>query len=164
MKRRAQAGFTYLALMLAVLVMGVMLAALGEAWHAAAQRDKEAQLLFAGNQMRNALMQFYVHSPAQALRHPASLEALLRDERTAAVRRYLRKIEVDPMTGKPEWGLVRGAHGEIYGVHSLSETRPLKQGGFARADRAFAGAGKYSEWVFMFSPGQFTLPQAGAAR
>jgi type II secretory pathway pseudopilin PulG len=154
MRRADQAGFTCLALLATVVVMGIVLAALGQAWQAAAQREKEAQLLFAGHQMRMALVQYYQRSPPQAPRHPPTLEALLKDERSLAVRRYLRRIEIDPMTGKAEWGLVRDANGWIYGVHSLSAARPLKQGNFARADRSFTGAKSYSDWVFMVTAAQ----------
>lgn len=154
LRQPPQRGFTYLGLMVAVAVAGVALAALGEGWHVALQREKEAQLLFAGGQMRAALSAYYRYSPPQARRHPGSLEELLMDERSAELRRYLRKIYVDPMTGKAEWGLVRGAGGEIYGVHSLSDGKPVKRDNFARADRHFAAAQKYSEWIFMFSPGQ----------
>jgi len=157
MRRPPDAGFTYLALMMAVLVMGVALARLGEGWRAAGQREKEAQLLFVGQQMRSALVQYYLHSPPGAVRHPASLEELLEDRRVPGMRRYLRRIEVDPLTGTPEWGLVRDAQGRIYGVHSLSGAKPLKQANFRRADRNFAGAAKYSDWVFMFAPGQMAI-------
>jgi len=158
MQRRREHGFTYLSLMMAVLVMGVALAALGEGWRAAGQREKEAQLLFAGQQMRSALVQYYLHSPPGAVRHPASLEELLEDRRLPGMRRYLRRIEADPLSGKPEWGLVRDAQGRIYGVHSLSDARPFKQANFRRAERNFAGAAKYSDWVFMFAPGQLATP------
>lgn len=149
-----QGGFTYLGLMIAIVIMGLVQASLAEAWHADAQREKEKELLFAGDQMRAALNLYYTHSPPSSLRHPLRLEDLLQDSRSPSTRRYLRKIYPDPITGKPEWGIIRGAGGEIYGVHSLSELRPLKQGDFARANKQFAGAQKYSEWVFMLAPGQ----------
>jgi type II secretory pathway pseudopilin PulG len=149
-------GFTYLGLLIAVAVLGLVQAALAEAWHAAARRDKEQELLFAGNQMRAALQLYYAHSPAKSLRYPLHLEDLLQDSRQPSTERYLRKIYVDPMTGAPEWGLIRGAGGEIYGVHSLSDLKPLKQGHFARANKRFEGAQKYSEWLFVVAPGQGT--------
>lgn len=148
-------GFTYLGMMIALIIMGLVQAALAEAWQAGAQREKEKELLFAGNQMRAALNLYYAHSPAKSLRHPLRLEDLLQDSRTPSHQRYLRKIYPDPITGKPEWGIIRGVGGEIYGVHSLSALRPLKQGDFARANKNFAGAQKYSEWVFMLAPGQW---------
>jgi type II secretory pathway pseudopilin PulG len=147
-------GFAYLGVLVAIAIMGLVQAALAEAWHADARRDKERQLLFAGNQMRAALESYYAQSPPNAPRHPLHLDDLLRDARQATNARYLRKVYPDPITGTAEWGLIRGVGGEIHGVHSLSELRPLRQGGFARANQHFAGAQKYSQWVFMAAPGQ----------
>jgi type II secretory pathway pseudopilin PulG len=148
-----QAGFTYIALLVAIVVMGLVQAALAEAWHTDAQREKEQELLFAGNQMRAALNQYYAHSPPKSLRQPLRLEDLLQDARAPGVQRYLRRIYRDPVEGTAQWGIIRGAGGEIHGVHSLSAARPLKQGGFDMANRRFNGAQKYSEWVFMAASG-----------
>ncbi|WP_431112938.1 type II secretion system protein [Variovorax paradoxus] len=79
--------------------------------------------------------------------YPGSLDELLRDERFPGIRRHLRKIFVDPMTGKAEWGLVQVA-GRIVGVHSLSTAVPIKQAGFDGDDHSFAGAQSYAGWVF----------------
>lgn len=136
--------------------MGLMQASLAAAWDAHARREKETELLFVGNQIREALNLYYAHSPPKALRQPLQLEDLLRDARTPTHERYLRKIYPDPVTGKGEWGIIRGGGGEIHGVHSLSERKPLKQGGFAKADKNFAGAQKYADWVFMATPGRST--------
>ncbi len=149
-----EAGFAYLGLLVAIAVMGVVQAALCEAWHADARREKEQQLLFAGGELRAALELYELRSPPNAPRQPQQLEDLLKDPRQPSTMRYLRKVYADPITGRAEWGLVRGAGGEIRGVHSLSEQRPLKQAGFARAERRFAGAQKYSEWMFMAAPGR----------
>jgi type II secretory pathway pseudopilin PulG len=147
------AGFAYLGLLIAIAIMGLVQASLAAGWHADARREKERELLFAGNQIRQALNLYYAHSPAKAPRHPLQLEDLLLDPRTPTHERYLRKVYPDPITGKAEWGIIRGAGGEIHGVHSLSDRQPLKQGGFARADKNFSGAQQYSEWVFMAGPG-----------
>ncbi|TFW32301.1 type II secretion system protein [Massilia horti] len=151
-------GFVYAAVLVALVVMGIALAALGDAWNGIARRERERELLFAGHQFRDALMQYYRHSPPGAPRHPYQLADLLRDPRVPAMRRYLRKIYTDPITGSAEWGLARGADGAIYGVYSLSQERPLKHGRFARTDQNFVAAATYAEWVFMFSPGQAAAP------
>jgi type II secretory pathway pseudopilin PulG len=155
-----QAGFTYIALLVAVAVMGLVQAALAVAWHNDLQREKEQELLFAGTQIRAALNLYYARSPAGSVRQPARLEDLLQDARTPANQRYLRKIYRDPVDGRAEWGIIRGAGGEIHGVHSLSAARPLKQGGFDLANRRFSGAQKYSEWVFMAAPGPSAVAPA----
>lgn len=149
-----QTGFTYLGLMMAIAIMGLVQAALAQAWHAEARRQKEQELLFAGNQIRAALQLYYTHSPAKSPRYPLRLEDLLRDPRQPSTERYLRRIYPDPITGTPEWGLIRGADGEIHGVHSLSDLKPLKQGHFTKADKRFEGAQKYSEWLFVMAAGQ----------
>jgi type II secretory pathway pseudopilin PulG len=152
-----QHGFAYLGLLVAIAIMGLVQAGLCEAWHADARREKEQQLLFAGGELRAALESYYLRSPPGSLRQPLRLEDLLADARKPSTERHLRKLYPDPVSGKAEWGLIRGAGGEIHGVHSLSDQTPLKQGGFDRANRRFAGAQKYSEWVFMAAPTRSSL-------
>lgn len=144
-------GFTYIGVLILVAMMSMALAAAGEVWHTASKRDKEQELLFIGGQYRRALAQFDARTPGNARRAPLSLEELLQDPRYPATRRYLRKIYLDPMTGKAEWGLIAGPDGEIYGVHSLSEDEPLKKANFRLADKAFEGKTKYSDWIFTAS-------------
>lgn len=148
---RRETGFTYFALIVLVMVMGMALAASGEVWHTAQKRENERELLFVGNQYRQALTQYYLHSPGKATRHPTSLDDLLLDPRYPDPRRYLRKLYPDPITRSPNWGLVTGPQGEIVGVHSLSDDEPVKQSGFKPADKGFEGKTKYSEWLFMES-------------
>ncbi|MDD2700757.1 MAG: type II secretion system protein [Sideroxydans sp.] len=149
-----QFGFTYLILLALIAIMGVMMMAAGQVWHTVQQRDKEQELLFVGNQFRQALNGYYEHSPERAPRYPMQLEDLLKDPRYPSTRRYLRKIYRDPISGSDQWGLVRGADGEIYGIHSLSEEMPIKKGNFTLADKNFEGKEHYADWVFMPIPGQ----------
>lgn len=142
-------GFGYIGLLILVAMMSAALAGAGEVWHTAQQREKEQELLFAGGQFRRAIAQYYANTPGKARRYPLHLEELLKDPRHPGVRRYLRKIYLDPMTGKAEWGLVTGPGGEIYGVYSRSQDAPLKRAGFRIAEKDFEGRTKYSEWVFM---------------
>ena len=148
-ERRRARGFSYIGLLILVAVMGIALAAAGEIWHTALKREKEQELLFVGGQFRRAIEQFYRNTPGQARRYPLHLEELLRDPRHPETRRYLRKIYLDPMTGGTEWGLVTGPGGEIFGVYSLSEEKPLKRAQFRLAEKDFEGKTKYTEWVFM---------------
>jgi len=145
-------GFTYIGVLVLVVLMGIALASAGEVWHTMQQREKEQQLLFIGHQFRLALKRYADHTPAKGRRQPLHLEELLLDPRHPGIQRYLRQIYLDPMTGSPEWGLITGPGGEIYGVHSLAEGEPLKKGHFDLADRHFEGSMKYSDWVFTYSP------------
>jgi type II secretory pathway pseudopilin PulG len=161
-----QRGFTYLTILFVIAFMGIGLALTGEVWQSVALREKEAQLLYAGNQYRRAIERYYLGGLRQ---YPRSLEDLLKDPRKPNTERYLRKLYFDPVTGSAEWGIVKTPDGTaIMGVYSQSELKPLKTAGFGVADRAFEGATKYSDWKFVYQPAGQQVPvqalqQPGAA-
>ena len=153
MKRlRTQSGFTYLAALLAVALMGFGLATAGMVWHTTQQREKERELLFVGDQFRQAIEIYYQISPGVGKRYPRSLEALLQDDRFPAGHRYLRQVYADPLTGKLEWGTVAAPDGGVMGVYSLSEEIPIKTGNFSDLDKDFEGKHKYVDWKFIYLP------------
>lgn len=159
-RRRAEAGYTYLMLLFGVAAMGLFAAGAAEGWATLAQRERERELLFAGNQYREALRRYYAAIPDAAQRHPAKLEDLLEDTRFAGMRRHLRQLYPDPMTGQADWVLLRqGEH--IVGVHSRATGKPMKQSGFEKRDEEFAGAGSYIDWKFVAAAGS-AREQAGA--
>ena len=51
----AQRGFTYLALLVAVALLGIGLAAGSELWSQTRQREREQELLYIGAQFRRAI-------------------------------------------------------------------------------------------------------------
>ena len=144
-------GYTYLMVLFMIAIMGVMLAAGSQVWYQAAQREKERDLLFIGNQFRQAIGQYYLRSPGSVKKYPDALEDLLKDGRQLATQRYLRKIYRDPITGEAEWGLVQVAGSGITGVYSLSQEEPLKSSNFRLDDAALDGAAKYSDWKFVYT-------------
>jgi type II secretory pathway pseudopilin PulG len=144
-----EAGFTYIALLIVVAIMGVWLAATANVLHLRVQRDKEQELLYIGHEFRQALEHYASSSVGAARRLPLRLEDLLLDERQLEKRRHLRRIYLDPMTGTAEWGVVTRADGQIMGVHSLSTAEPVKTAGFEARDQAFTGKHSYADWVFM---------------
>jgi type II secretory pathway pseudopilin PulG len=148
---RAQRGFTYVGLLLAVALAGVALAAAGTLWSTTAKRDREVELLFVGDQFRRAIDAYYEGTPG-AKRFPQRLEDLVEDKRLPVTRRYLRRIYADPMTGAPDWDLVRLPDGAIVGVRSRSEGKPLKTANFAPHEASFANAATYRDWVFSPAP------------
>lgn len=150
-----QAGFTYLAIIFVIAIMGVMLAEVGINWTQDGQREKERQLLFVGNQYRQAITLYYERTPGAVKRYPANLEDLLLDERYSTPQHYLRKLYRDPITNQHQWGLVVAPEGGIMGVHSVSGERPIKTAEFDYANRTFEGAQHYSDWQFIYvSPSQ----------
>lgn len=142
---RSERGFTYLTALFLVAALGAGLAVTGEIWSQARQREKEAELIWIGNQFKQAIGLYYQRSPGAVKRYPEKLEDLLEDKRYLTTQRYLRRIYSDPITGRPLWGLVAAPGGGIVGIYSLSEAKPIRSG-------AVAGAASYREWRFEYAP------------
>lgn len=100
---RLENGFVYLWALFSVVLAGVVMAGAGQVWQVKAQREKEAELLYVGEQFRAAIMSYYNTGTKQ---YPESLEDLLQDKRAPAIKRHLRKIYLDPLTNTAEWGLI----------------------------------------------------------
>lgn len=140
---RRERGFTYLAALLLVAVTGAGLVSAVELWSHARQREKEAELIWIGEQFRQAIGLYHQRSPGAIKRYPEKLEELLEDRRHLTTARYLRRVYPDPMTGKAEWGLVKAPGGGIMGIHSLSRVRPIRQ---------MSAAQTYEQWRFVYHP------------
>ena len=149
--KREQHGFTYLTVLFLLAIMSGGLALIGEVWHTSAAREKEAELLFVGQEYRKAIERYYLTGPG-VRQYPKSLADLVKDPRQPGTVRHLRRVYPDPITGKDEWGLVKSPDGGIAGVHSLSEVAPLKTAGFAVRDATFEGKTKYTDWQFVYNP------------
>lgn len=154
-----------LALLIGLVLSGIALMGAVDVWTLQRQREREQQLLYAGDQYRQAIRRYYYAAPVGTPRTlPVSLELLLEDDRYPIPVRHLRRLYPDPITGQEEWGLLR-AGDRIAGVYSLSEAMPVKQAGFSIADESFTGRSRYKEWVFSFTAapgaGGVVLPVAG---
>jgi type II secretory pathway pseudopilin PulG len=162
--RARQRGFTYIGLLIMVAIMSAGLAYAGIVWETAAKREREAQLLFVGEQYRRAIGSYYESSPGGAKQYPARLEDLLDDGRHPTTRRHLRRLFRDPITGSAEWGLVRGGE-RVIGVYSRSGDAPLKKANFKRAGEEFSAAASYTGWRFVYAPSEadVTTTTAGGA-
>jgi hypothetical protein len=150
-QRRADAGFVYMGLLVFVAIMGIGLSATGVVFHQQAQREKEAQLLFAGAEIRRAIGLYYEKSPGGVKQFPRTLDDLLLDQRYPGVQRYLRRIYVDPMTGARDWVLISASDGGISGVHSASPGQPLKASNFPAGDEDFKDKDSYAGWKFVYA-------------
>jgi type II secretory pathway pseudopilin PulG len=142
------------ALMFALLaVLAVSLAAVGAVQSAKQriQRERETELLFVGEQIRQALQSYHALVAPGGLQYPVTLEALVEDHRLPVLKRHLRRVFPDPITGETDWLLVK-SQGRIVGVRSRSEDAPLKKSGFNLADGSFAKASRYSDWIFLADP------------
>lgn len=122
---RQQAGFTYLAILFVVAVTGFGVASVGETWSHARQREREGELLWIGNQFKQAIGLYYERSPGGMKRYPEKLEDLLEDRRFLTTQRYLRRLYPDPITGQADWDVIAAPGGGIMGIKSRSNSRPL---------------------------------------
>ena len=158
-RRESQAGFTYLGLLFAVVIMGLMLTAVSRVWSVTEQRERETQLLFVGDAIRMAISGYYAHGH----RYPQSLQDLLADDRTPTPMRYLRRLYFDPMTGTADWTLIL-APGDsgIMGVASKSTLTPIKRKGFTLIDAGFEDSDCYCSWQFLYVPRGFRQRTAPA--
>lgn len=143
-----QAGFTYLGVLLLIAVTGIALSSTVTLWSTQGLRDRERDLLWVGTQYAQALRSYYRESPGLA-QYPQTLDELLEDPRYPGIKRHLRRLYPDPITGSDEWGLLRSIDGRITGVYSQSDLTPMKQTGFAAQWSDFDGLEHYSDWQFV---------------
>jgi type II secretory pathway pseudopilin PulG len=156
-KLKKNGGFTYLGLLFIIVLMGINLALAGTLYSFAQQREKEQQLLFVGNQFKQAISLYYQRTPGTIKRYPLSLEDLLQDNRFVNLQRYLRKIYIDPITKTQDWGLVKAPDGGIMGIHSLSTDKTLKTTNFDLYNLELENKTRYSDWWFTYVAPEYLL-------
>jgi type II secretory pathway pseudopilin PulG len=175
---RSDGGFAMAALLVAMNVMAIMLSVALPVWRTASQREREAELVFRGEQYARAV-ELYQRKYAGAF--PPNLDVLLNE-------RMLRKRYTDPMTEDGEFQLLyagqdAGQAGQIgrAGQQSAVNEPAGRTGGFARGApqpnarggalfggpgvqggilgvaskstaaslREYNGRGRYNEWTFV---------------
>jgi type II secretory pathway pseudopilin PulG len=146
--RKTCSGFSYVALLVLIAILSIAAAATVQAGAAVQRRHAEEELLRVGMEVERAFASYSAATPAGMRRTPQSLDDLVLDPRFAGTRRHLRAWRPDPITGRLEWGLVRGPDGGIVAVHSLSTAAPIKIAGFATGYERLAEAGSYADWLF----------------
>lgn len=182
-------GFTYLGLIVTVAIIGLVGAATLKVDALLRRAAAEQELLEIGAAFSEALRSYADATPrGQPQLPPPSLQDLLKDPRYPGVRRHLRKIFVDPMTGKAAWGIVyannpngsgsgsgsgwsgglaasNGGSG-VLAVYSLSQAKPFKVANFDARFQNFENKEHIAEWKFAASgqsvsqPGQLLAGQA----
>ena len=143
-------GFAYLFVLMLVALIGLGLAAAGTLWRTESQRASEAELLFIGQQYRQAIQRHYELLPGQP-KLPPDVDALLEDRRTLPPTRHLRRAWRDPFGEEMQFIAAPDGSG-IVGVRSGSTRAPLKRTGFPIELAGFEDAGSYAAWVFAFVP------------
>lgn len=159
-----QRGFTYLFVLFLVALTSAALAALGQAWSQAAQRERERELQFRGEAIAAAIASYQKASPNRQADLPATLDELLEDRRGPRVLHHLRQRYADPFTGQADWVLVSPVPElpRFNAVRSRSEQPLLRE----RSPQGQAIA-KASDWLFSAPPPEgaasAALPASGAA-
>jgi type II secretory pathway pseudopilin PulG len=155
-------GFAYLALLVAIVIIGISLGAATRYWSNVSLREKEKELLFRGDQYRTAIERYVKANskfPQGIVEFPQNIDDLLKDPKTLT-KRYLRQKYKDPISGEDFVEIRDPVTNRINGVYSPSEKEPLKKADFPGQDNDFEGKTKYSEWQFVYKlpPGQVGLP------
>lgn len=153
-----QRGFTYVGLIVLVAIIGLVGAATVKLDSLLRRAEAEQELLETGAEFTRALRSYAAATPRGQPTQPPSLKELLRDPRFPEPRRHLRKLYIDPITGKPEWGILYLADKTgVIGVYSLSDSAPLKVANFDYRFQNFEHRERISEWAFKMS-GQAARP------
>ncbi|WP_426111111.1 type II secretion system protein [Massilia sp. PWRC2] len=158
---RGQGGFTYLGMIILVTVLGLVGAATLKIDALLRRAAAEEELLAVGTAFADALTSYAAATPAGQPTQPPTLLDLLRDSRSPAIRRHLRKVFIDPMTGTTDWGIVwLGDHQGVLAVYSKSSVQPLKIANFDARLAGFDGRQHMYDWRFVASVPAPLLPAA----
>jgi type II secretory pathway pseudopilin PulG len=126
-------GYAMAALLVSMSVMAVLMTAVMPVWKQTAQREKEAELVFRGQQYVHAIQMFQRRSGPGT--YPPSLDFLVQ-------QKFLRKRYKDPIT-----------NADFLPVPAVSAATPIP-GGLARGSTSGSPSG--------FAPASITQPQVGA--
>ena len=152
-RRRSQAGMTLLELMLATMVLAVLSTAALPLVRFTILRSKEYELHRDLRDMRRAIDAYKDDADRNLLRtevgsegYPPDLDTLVKGLAVGGTgtdkKRYLRRIPIDPMTGRADWGMrsiqddfdsSSWGGGNVFDVYSKSQAMALD-------------GTKYSDW------------------
>ena len=145
LRRRSMAGFTMVELAVVAAMIAILAAMAVPVARYSLRRQKELELRFELRVLREAIDKYKQMSDSGLIPlevggegFPPDLETLVKGVnlvgQTSKKKRFLRRIPIDPMTGKVEWGL-RSYQDEpdsfawggqnVYDVYSLSESKGL---------------------------------------
>lgn len=156
MKDQQALGFAYLALLTTIAASLVALMVALPDLYQTAKREREAQLLFVGQQYQQAIQHFYENPNVTIKRYPKSIDELLVDNRSLRPLHHLRKAYADPMTRDGQWEFIKNEQQQIMGVYSHSTDTLLKT--HIQSDRVTialsGGPITYADLKFVYLPGR----------
>ena len=144
MSLQRQRGFTLAELAMVCALMAILAGVAMPTARFMVKREREAELRLDLREMRDAIDEYKRMADQGMIQvdlgtegYPKTLEELVTGVQVVGQktpRKFLRKVPMDPMTGKPEWGL-RSYQDEpdsttwggqnVYDVYSLSEATAL---------------------------------------
>ena len=153
----AEAGMTLIELIVATGILLILAGAALPYARATVRSAKEAELRRSLREIRDAIDRYkdaadknQIRVSADSNGYPPDLETLVKGVTLATVGgsqtqkriRFLRKIPVDPMTGKPDWGL-RSAQDDLdstsWGGQNVFDV-------FSRSTETAGDGTRYSDW------------------
>jgi type II secretory pathway pseudopilin PulG len=135
------------ALLVALAVMAILMTVAMPVWRHEAQREKEAEAIWRGDQYARAIVQYKAKNGGNL---PPSIDILV-------AGRYLRKKYKDPLTKDGEWIPVVGAsnvpganpnQGQRAGQPMVGGIRGVKSKSTETSIRTYRGATRYDMWQF----------------
>lgn len=154
-------GFMLLGFLVLLALGGLSLSTHVQSASTARQRDIELNLLWVGQQYRQAVESYYLATPGPIKQLPVRLEDLVSDPRYPKAVRHIRKLYVDPLAPTQPWGVLR-LNGQIIGVYSQAPGEPFRKVDFDPGMEAFNGALSYADWRFIWVPPRQPAANPGA--
>ncbi len=153
-------GFTWWGLLLVLALSGAALSALGRSWSVQLQREREAELRFRGEQIREAIGRY--RQARQPAAWPVAMEDLLTDSRgplEGSPRHHLRRLWSDPFTGRADWELLPAPPPQsgFVGVRSRADVPRLAT---SASREPGAPAERVSDWRFEIATTDHTASAA----
>ncbi len=145
---RHQRGWALLSMVLASVLVSVAATTAFMSMRLERERERQLELLSVGRSIVLALRSYNRAKWATQPEWPKDLSELVEDRRSARVERHLRRIPIDPLTGKAEWAVIRQGD-RIIGVHSPARVKPMVRRGFHPEQSAFERAETVSQWRFI---------------
>jgi general secretion pathway protein G len=148
--RKGQTGLTLVELIVTVAILGILASAAVPIARFKVQRDRERELHYDLWQMRDAIDKYKDAADKNAFMtkvdsqgYPPDLEELVKGVDVQGKKvKFLRRIPVDPMTGKAEWGLHSmqdDPKSDSYGGQSVFDV-------YSKSTGTALDGTKYSDW------------------
>jgi general secretion pathway protein G len=155
--RQSSGGFTFIELVVATAILMILASAALPIARVSIRREKEAELHRSLREMRGAIDDFKRWADAGRIstlsvnigseNYPPSLEALVEgvpfaNDASGRKKKFLRRIPVDPVTGRSDWGLrayTDSADSTVWGGQSVYDV-------YSKAAGKGLDGSNYKDW------------------